>query len=103
MEGKFNRDKNSLHPHTNMAKAALNMMTNTCGKEFTKDNIYMTSVDTGWISNEYPTEIAEKIYARSNFIPPLDEIDGASRILDPIFSKSKLYGVFLKDYSISNW
>lgn len=103
MEGKFNKHKISTHPHTNMAKAALNMMTKTCGKDFVKDNIYMTSVDTGWVSNEYSTKKAEESYIRFNFIPPLDEIDGASRILDPIFNKKKLHSVFLKDYSISNW
>lgn len=37
MEGQFYRkNKSSKHPHTNMAKAALNMMTRTCANEFAK-------------------------------------------------------------------
>lgn len=103
MEGKFSRHKSKQHPHTNMAKAALNMLTKTCGNDFVEDNIYMTSVDTGWVTNEYPVEIAERIFLENNFIPPLDEIDGASRVLDPIFTNKKEHGVFFKDYTISDW
>ena len=32
MEGQFRRHKTVFHPHTNMAKAALNMMTRTSAK-----------------------------------------------------------------------
>ena len=54
MEGKFYRYKTPRHPHTNMAKAALNMMTRTCAEELSKRGIYMNSVDTGWINDENP-------------------------------------------------
>jgi NAD(P)-dependent dehydrogenase (short-subunit alcohol dehydrogenase family) len=49
MEGKFTRPhKDHRHPHTNMAKAALNMMTCTMAADYARDNIYINSVDTGW-------------------------------------------------------
>lgn len=55
MEGQFSRiSKGHRHPHTNMAKAALNMMTRTSGMEFVMDGIYMTAVDTGWVTDERP-------------------------------------------------
>lgn len=47
MEGKFYRYKSENHPHTNMAKASLNMMTRTSAQDYVKSNIYMTCVDTG--------------------------------------------------------
>jgi NAD(P)-dependent dehydrogenase (short-subunit alcohol dehydrogenase family) len=51
MEGVFNRpNKQSSHPHTNMAKASLNMITRTSAQQFINDNIYMNSVDTGWVT-----------------------------------------------------
>ena len=34
MEGKFYRYKTPNHPHTNMAKAALNMMTRTSASDY---------------------------------------------------------------------
>ena len=81
MEGKFNRVKSGYHPHTNMAKAALNMRTATSSKRLSQ-NIFMTSVDTGWINEENPLEKASKYAAKHNFQTPLDEIDAASRILN---------------------
>jgi NAD(P)-dependent dehydrogenase (short-subunit alcohol dehydrogenase family) len=96
-------------PHLNMAKAALNMMTKTSGPDYAKDGIYMTSVDTGWLSNEAPVPTAVKI-AATHFQTPIDEVDGASRVLDPVFSgmtasdpSRRLCGVFLKDYYVSEW
>lgn len=107
MEGKFNRVKSGYHPHTNMAKAALNMMTATSSKKLIKKNIFMTSVDTGWINEENPLEKASKYAKKHNFQTPLDEIDAASRILDPIFnglkSKKPQFGVFYKDYHETEW
>jgi NAD(P)-dependent dehydrogenase (short-subunit alcohol dehydrogenase family) len=83
-EGRFDRDyKAPFHPHTNMAKAALNMMTRTSADDYADDNIYMTSVDTGWASNENPAPIAAAMHARG-FMPPLDLLDAATRVTDPI-------------------
>ncbi|OQS00705.1 hypothetical protein THRCLA_05887 [Thraustotheca clavata] len=107
MEGKFYRYKTPHHPHTNMAKAAVNMMTRTCAEDLQKQNIYMNSVDTGWINDENPREKAEKVAKQHNFQTPLDEIDAAARILDPIFSGYQsnphvfAFGQFFKDYQRS--
>ena len=111
MEGKFYRYKMANHPHTNMAKAALNMMTRTAAEELaTRHRIYMNSVDTGWINDENPVEKASKIAATNLFQTPIDEIDAAARILDPVFTginggqeAPKDYGKFLKDYRETEW
>jgi len=107
MEGVFSRRyKGPGHPHTNMAKAALNMLTRTSAEEmFETDGILMTSVDTGWITDErpHPTKIR---LAEEGFHAPLDLIDGAARVYDPIVQGEAgvdLYGVFLKDYIPANW
>src|SRR5262249_37746229 len=73
------------HPHSNMAKAAMNMITRTCAERCARDRIYLSSVDTGWVTNENPYPVAENM-AEQGFQPPLDEIDGAARVLDPIFT-----------------
>jgi NAD(P)-dependent dehydrogenase (short-subunit alcohol dehydrogenase family) len=88
-----------------MAKAALNMMTLTSAREFALSSIFMTAVDTGWVTDELP------IPKQGTFSTPIDEEDGASRVLDPIFSylnadpkpPTPLHGVFLKDYKESTW
>lgn len=108
MEGKFYRYKMPNHPHTNMAKAALNMLTRTSAEDLaTKHRIYMNSVDTGWINDENPLERAKKTQINNNFQTPIDEIDAAARILDPVFTGiaegKKQYGCFLKDYHESEW
>eukprot|EP00048_Salpingoeca_helianthica_P010833 m.155455 g.155455 ORF g.155455 m.155455 type:complete len:640 (+) comp15144_c0_seq1:67-1986(+) len=107
MEGKFYRHKSVNHPHTNMAKAALNMMTRTSAEDYKADRIYMTSVDTGWINDENPREVAARIAKENNFQTPLDEIDAAARILDPVFvglTTGPLYsGLFFKDYRPTEW
>jgi NAD(P)-dependent dehydrogenase (short-subunit alcohol dehydrogenase family) len=107
MEGVFSRRyKGPGHPHTNMAKAALNMLTRTsAGEMFETDGILMTSVDTGWITDErpHPTKIR---LAEEGFHAPLDLVDGAARVYDPIVqgeSGIDLYGVFLKDYRHAEW
>ena len=112
VEGIFNHFKRTTHVHTNMAKAALNMLTRTCGKYLQKEEIYMTCVDTGWVSHmnemtkiidEENQENAENEMANV----PLDELDGAMRVLHPIIegikNKNYLYGILLKDYAKSNW
>jgi NAD(P)-dependent dehydrogenase (short-subunit alcohol dehydrogenase family) len=96
-----------------MAKAALNMLTRTSAENLAKQHrIFMNSVDTGWINDENPLEKASKIAEHNRFQTPIDEIDAAARILDPIFtgiqigdaaSSEKVYGKFLKDYRESEW
>lgn len=111
VEGKFAREsKQPSHPHTNMAKAALNMMTRTCARDYACAGIFMNSVDTGWINDENPGSKAERIAVEHNWVTPLDEEDAAARILDPVFSgiregveKGFVFGAFLKDYHTSEW
>jgi NAD(P)-dependent dehydrogenase (short-subunit alcohol dehydrogenase family) len=107
MEGQFYRaTKTDKHPHTNMAKAALNMMTRTSAPDFVKDGIHMNAVDTGWVTDEDPAVHAAR-KAELGFSPPLDIIDGAARIVDPIFvgrlSGEHVWGQFLKDYKPAPW
>lgn len=107
VEGQFERGfKSVYHPHTNMAKAGLNMLTRTSASDYARDRIFMNSVDTGWITNENPYPIIEKM-AASGFDTPIDEIDAAARICDPIFSGIRTgeptYGHFLKDYRPVPW
>merc|ERR1712129_414376 len=84
MEGKFYRYKQPTHPHTNMAKAALNMMTRTSAEDYAKTGIYMNSVDTGWINDENPLPTARRIAAEHGFQTPIDEVDAAARLVDPV-------------------
>ena len=108
MEGQFNREhKTVCHPHTNMAKASLNMLTRTSASDYAESNIYMNSVDTGWITNENPHPKSQRMQSRG-FEPPLDIIDGMARIYDPICqglnqSETPLFGLFLKDYAPCDW
>ncbi len=86
MEGKFLRfKKGSRHPHTNMAKAALNMLTHTAASDLAKYGIFMNAVDTGWVTDEDPAILARLKEDRHDFQPPLDIVDGAARICDPFF------------------
>jgi NAD(P)-dependent dehydrogenase (short-subunit alcohol dehydrogenase family) len=108
MEGKFARfTKTDKHPHTNMAKAALNMMTLTSAPDYAKDGIYMNAVDTGWVTDEDPVVLSTRKTENHDFQPPLDIVDGAARVCDPFFS-GLLTGVhrsgkFLKDYDPTEW
>ena len=106
MEGKFDRGyKGAGHPHTNMAKAALNMLTRTSAAEMRADGILMTSVDTGWITDERPHPTKMRLH-EAGFHAPLDLVDGAARVYDPIVRGEQgedLYGCFLKDYRPTSW
>jgi NAD(P)-dependent dehydrogenase (short-subunit alcohol dehydrogenase family) len=108
MEGKFNRHtKTDKHPHTNMAKAALNMMTLTSARDYVKDGIFMNAVDTGWVTDEDPAELAARKRRDHDFQPPLDIVDGAARVMDPVFAGlltgNHMWGKFLKDYVPTEW
>ncbi|MDQ3406459.1 MAG: SDR family NAD(P)-dependent oxidoreductase [Actinomycetota bacterium] len=106
MEGQFSRAyKGPGHPHTNMAKAALNMMTRTAAQEMLTDGILMTAVDTGWITDERPHPTKMRL-ADEGFHAPLDLVDGAARVYDPIVrgeAGEDIFGCFLKDYAPAAW
>ncbi|WP_330286216.1 SDR family NAD(P)-dependent oxidoreductase [Streptomyces sp. NBC_00576] len=107
MEGVFGRGyKGAGHPNTNAAKAAMNMVTRTSAQEmFEADGILMTSVDTGWITDERPHYDKLRL-ADEGFHAPLDLVDGAARVYDPIVrgeAGEDLYGVFMKDYAPGKW
>lgn len=105
-EGQFNSDKPWRHPHTNMAKASLNMMTRTCASEYAKHKIFMNAVDPGWISFQHPYPQVLAMQQRG-VQPPFDDIDAAARICDPIYlgvnQGRYFYGKLFKDYTESQW
>ncbi len=108
MEGQFYRTfKTDRHPHTNMAKASLNMMTRTSAMDYIEDGIHMNSVDTGWVTDEDPARQAAMKREMHGFHPPLDIVDGAARIVAPIFeglnTGKHVWGQLLKDYRPTDW
>lgn len=105
LDGQFTRSKSTRHPHVNMSKAALNMLTRTAAQDYVQSGIMMNSVDTGWITHvaSYTRRVERR---EAGFVPPLDEIDGAARIIDPIFrgmQGERLYGQLFRHYQPSNW
>lgn len=108
VEGQFSRHtKTDRHPHTNMAKAALNMMTLTSAPDYQASGIHMNAVDTGWVTDEDAAPLSAAKQKMHDFQPPLDIVDGAARICDPFFSGlntgEHVWGKFLKDYAPCAW
>ena len=108
MEGQFYREhKTDRHPHTNMAKAALNMIVRTSAPDYARDGIHLNAVDTGWVTDEDPAHLASRKAEEHAFAPPLDIVDGAARILAPIMDGFRTgrhqAGVFFKDYQPTPW
>ncbi|GAA3030375.1 SDR family NAD(P)-dependent oxidoreductase [Kitasatospora albolonga] len=106
VEGRFAvRNKTGGHPHTNMAKAALNMLTRTSAAELAGQGVHMCAVDTGWITDENPAPKKARM-AGHGFRTPLDVVDGAARVYHPIVrgeAGEPYSGVFLKDYQEAAW
>jgi NAD(P)-dependent dehydrogenase (short-subunit alcohol dehydrogenase family) len=107
IEGQFaQRRKPSRHPHTNMAKAALNMLTRTIADSFAKERVIVCSVDPGWVSPQNPFAQDAAMRA-SGFAPPLDAEDGAARVLDPVFRAKNgepvEHGALFKDFVVAPW
>ncbi|MFG2283435.1 SDR family NAD(P)-dependent oxidoreductase [Streptomyces asoensis] len=106
VEGRFAvRNKMPGHPHTNMAKAALNMLTRTSAAALAEQGVHMCAVDTGWITDENPAPKKARM-AGAGFRTPLDVVDGAARVYDPIVrgeAGHPVSGVFLKDYREAQW
>jgi NAD(P)-dependent dehydrogenase (short-subunit alcohol dehydrogenase family) len=108
MEGQFYRDhKTDRHPHTNMAKAALNMLVRTSAAGLAQDAIFLNAVDTGWVTDEDPAHLAARKAEEHGFSPPLDIVDGAARVVAPIVEGFRTgrhaYGLFFKDYRAVPW
>jgi NAD(P)-dependent dehydrogenase (short-subunit alcohol dehydrogenase family) len=108
MEGQFYREhKTDRHPHTNMAKAALNMMVRTSAPDLARDAIHLNAVDTGWVTDEDPAHLAARKAEEHAFSPPLDVVDGAARVVAPVFdgfrSGRHPVGLFFKDYRPAPW
>ena len=88
-----------------MAKAALNMLTRTSAEEMLDRRHPDDRVDTGWITDERPHPTKMRL-AEEGFHAPLDLVDGAARVYDPIVRGEQgedLYGCFLKDYAPCAW
>ena len=79
-EGLFDVCKTESHIHTNMSKASLAMFTRCMARARSRNKVSVHGCDPGWISiDEY--DLGESPW----IVPPLDEIDGAARILFPLW------------------
>jgi NAD(P)-dependent dehydrogenase (short-subunit alcohol dehydrogenase family) len=108
VEGQFYRaHKTDRHPHTNMAKAALNMLVRTSAPDYARDGIHLNAVDTGWVTDEDPLHLAARKAEEHAFSPPLDVVDGAARVVAPILDGFRTgrhaMGMFFKDYRATVW
>jgi NAD(P)-dependent dehydrogenase (short-subunit alcohol dehydrogenase family) len=106
-EGQFSYvNKTVFHPHTNMTKAALNMLTRTSASDYVEKSIFMNSVDVGWVSTGAHEAKRQRLFDNLQ-IPPLDSVDGAMRIIHPILEIKQgnrdLYGKLLKNYQVVDW
>lgn len=107
-EGRFyRRYKGPWHPHTNMAKAALDMLTRTCAEELANHSVYVTSVDPGWVSDQHTTALRESLVHGGDFEAPVSALDAAARVLDPIYSALEgappAWGVVFRNYAPCPW
>jgi NAD(P)-dependent dehydrogenase (short-subunit alcohol dehydrogenase family) len=106
IEGQFANTKLGTHVHTNMAKAALNMLTHTAAAQLAHDDILMHSVDPGWISHQSPQNDPQRREFLQQLLP-LDLVDAAARVCDPIFttllSGETPAGLFYKNYLPTPW
>lgn len=82
------------------------MLTRTSAVDFLQSQIYMNSVDTGWINDENPYDKTQENLQRG-FQTPIDEVDAAARILAPIYdgitTGECAHGKFYKDYWETEW
>jgi NAD(P)-dependent dehydrogenase (short-subunit alcohol dehydrogenase family) len=105
-EGRFSQYKTGYHPHTNMAKAALNMLTRTIAEPYASEHIYVNSIDPGWVSDQLP-RTDQHFRDQIEQLLPIDLIDAAARVCDPLFTFRKTgqvtTGRLLKDYRQVNW
>lgn len=105
LDGRFAGGKSDRHPHINMSKAGLNMITRTSAADLARDGIYLNSVDAGWVTHEGAYSRRARMRTRG-FVPPLDEVDAAARVLDPIargLSGDRAWGGFFKDFEPADW
>lgn len=102
-EGRFTQFKMGTHPHTNMAKAAMNMMTRTIADDYAKDRIYVNSIDPGWVSDQIPRTSHESRQLASQLLP-IDMEDASARLCDLLFAPANPpHGQLIKDYQIVSW
>lgn len=101
-EGRFEQKRKSeFHPHTNMAKAALNIFTCTIAEEYRRHGIWVNAVDPGWVSLQHTSQAPAGISA------PFDMEDAAARVLDPLAvyltGGTQYSGQLLKDFQVVPW
>ena len=58
------------------------MLTRTIANQWAEYGIYVNAVDTGWVTDEAPARVVK--FRGTSWEPPLDSVDGAARVLDPV-------------------